>query len=161
VFARDVLFVGGTGLGVLMAASGLGAVCGALFVAARGSKMDRHRVMLIGLVCFGASLIVFAVSPWLWVSAGMLTAAGFSQQVYMALNNTLIQEDVDPEYRGRVVSTLFLNRGFVPMGTILAGFGSDAFGAPVTVSAMAGVLVLLAVVAARLRPEESPARAGA
>lgn len=145
VFARDVLEVGGTGLRLLTACSGFGAVCGALFVAARGARMNRHRLMSIGLVCFGLSLMTFSFSPWFWVSAGMLTTAGFSQQVYMALNNTLIQEDVDPEYRGRVISTLFLNRGFVPLGTMMAGFGADAFGAPLTVGGMAAVLVLLAL----------------
>ncbi len=150
VFARDVLKVGGTGLGLLTACSGFGAVCGALFVAARGARMNRQRLMLIGLVCFGVSLISFSLSPWFWVSASMLTAAGFSQQVYMAVNNTLIQEDVDPEYRGRVLSTLFLNRGFVPLGTMMAGFGADVFGAPLTIGAMASVLVLLALGAARL-----------
>jgi len=150
VFARDVLKVGGTGLGLLTACFGFGAVCGALFVAARGARMNRQRLMLIGLVCFGVSLISFSLSPWFWVSASMLTAAGFSQQVYMAVNNTLIQEDVDPEYRGRVLSTLFLNRGFVPLGTMMAGFGADVFGAPLTIGAMASVLVLLALGAARL-----------
>jgi len=143
--------VGGTGLGLLTASSGVGAVCGALFVAARGATMNRKRLMLVGLVCFGLSLMVFSMSPWLWLSVGMLTATGFSQQVYMAVNNSLIQEDVDPEYRGRVLSTLFLNRGFVPLGTMMAGFGSDAFGAPLTIGAMASVLVILALGATRLR----------
>jgi MFS family permease len=149
VFAKDVLEVGGTGLGLLTAASGVGAVCGALFVAARGAQMDRTRLMLVGLVCFGASLMVFSMSSWLWVSIAMLAATGFSQQTYMASNNSLIQEDVDPEYRGRVLSTLFLNRGFVPLGTMIAGFGADAFGAPATIGVMASVLVVLAILAAR------------
>ena len=77
----------------------------------------------------------------------MLTGVGFSQQMYMALNNALIQEEVDPEFRGRVVSTLFLNRGMVPLGTMMAGFGTDIFGPRVTVAAMAAVLVVLAFAA--------------
>lgn len=145
VFASDVLRVGTSGLGLLMACSGAGAVCGALFIASRGAKRGRRRLMRIGLIAFGATLLVFSLSPWLWLSAGTLLAVGFSQQVYNAQNNALVQEEVDPEYRGRVVSTLFLNRGLVPLGTAVAGFGTDLWGAPVTLGTMAGLLVLLAV----------------
>ena len=145
VFASDVLRVGTSGLGLLMACSGAGAVCGALFIASRGAKGGRRRRMRIGLIAFGVTLLVFSLSPWLWLSAGTLLAVGFSQQVYNAQNNALVQEEVDPEYRGRVVSTLFLNRGLVPLGTALAGFGTDLWGAPVTLGTMALLLVLLAV----------------
>jgi MFS family permease len=151
VFASDVLDVGSAGLGLLTAASAVGAVIGALWVAARGGKSDRQRLMIIGLIGFGVFLIAFAFSTWLWVSILMLTGVGFSQQMYMALNNALIQEQADPEYRGRVVSTLFLNRGMVPLGTIMAGFGADFFGPQLTVAAMATVLVVLAIHAGRFQ----------
>jgi MFS family permease len=145
VFASDVLGVGSSGLGLLMACSGAGAVCGALFIASRGAKRGRRRLMRIGLIGFGATLLIFALSPWAWLSAGTLVAVGFSQQVYNAQNNALVQEEVDPEYRGRVVSTLFLNRGLVPLGTAIAGFGTDLWGAQVTLGTMAVLLLLLAV----------------
>jgi len=145
VFASDVLEVGSSGLGMLMACSGAGAVCGALFIASRGAKRGRRRLMRIGLIGFGVTLLVFSLSPWLWLSAGTLLAVGFSQQVYNAQNNALVQEEVDPEYRGRVVSTLFLNRGLVPLGTAIAGFGTDLWGAQITLGTMAALMVLLAV----------------
>jgi MFS family permease len=162
VFASDVLEVGASGLGLLTACSGVGAVSGALFVASRSATAGRRRLMLWGLVGFGVALIAFAVSHWLWLSAAMLIGVGFFQQLYMSLNNTLIQEDVDEEYRGRVLSTLFLNRGMVPLGTMLAGFGADAFGAQLTTGAMAGVLVLMALWAActRRRPAAEVVPAG-
>jgi len=146
VFASDVLSVGGSGLGLLTACSGIGAVCGALFIGSRGAKRGRRRVMRIGLIGFGAALLAFALSPSLWLSAGTLMAVGFSQQVYMAQNNALIQEDVDPEFRGRVLSTLFLNRGLVPLGTVIAGFGTDLIGAQTTLALMAALMLVLALV---------------
>jgi hypothetical protein len=91
------------------------------------------------------ALLVFALSPWFCLSAGSLVAVGFSQQVYNAQNNALIQEDVDPEYRGRVLSTLFLNRGLIPLGTVFAGFGTDLVGAPATMAMMAVLLLVMAV----------------
>jgi len=156
VFASDVLEIGSTGLGLLMACSGAGAVCGALFIASRGSKRGRRRIMRIGLILYGVTLLAFSLSPWLWLSAGMLLAVGFSQQVYNAQNNALVQEEVDPEYRGRVVSTLFLNRGLVPLGTALAGFGTDLWGAPVTMATMAVLMLLLAVFVTGRRLTASP-----
>lgn len=152
VFARDVLEVGAQGLGLLTAASGAGAVLGALWVAAQHGEMQRGRAMLAGLVAFGLLLMVFAASPWLGLSLVALVGVGAAQQVYMSMNNTLVQITVDEEYRGRVVSILFLNRGMVPMGTILAGFGTALIGAPLTIGAMAASLVLLALLAARFAP---------
>ncbi len=149
VFASDVLHVGSGGLGLLTACTGAGAVGGALFVASRDETVRPYRLMLTGLVAFGLTLIGFAVSPWVWLSVPALVAVGFSQQSFLAVNNTLIQQDVDEEYRGRVVSTLFLSRSMVPLGTMLAGFGTAAFGVQATVAAMATVLVVLALLAAR------------
>ena len=70
----------------------------------------------------------------------------------MASNNALIQTYVDEEYRGRVTSTLFLNRSMVPLGTMLAGFGTAAFGVQATVAVMAGTLLVLAFIVRRFAP---------
>jgi MFS family permease len=142
VFAQDILGAGGAGLSILTASTGLGALVGALIVAGAALR-QRRRVMMVALIGFGVSLIGFSFSHWLWASAIALAAAGLSQQVYMSLNNTLIQESVDDAYRGRVLSTMFLNRGMVPMGSMLAGFGTSLAGAPVTIGAMAALLVLM------------------
>ena len=152
VFAKDVLEVGGDGLGLLTACSGAGAVCGAIFVASRGPVPGRRRLMLFGLVVFGVALSAFAFSPWLWLSAATLLGVGFGQQMFMAFNNSIIQEEVDPEFRGRVVSTLFMNRGLVPLGTIIAGVGTDLVGAPLTLGIMGIFLCVLALVAGSVGP---------
>jgi MFS family permease len=152
VFARDVLKVGGGGLGLLTACSGAGAMLGALTVASLRGARRRGRLMLAGLVGFGLALLLFSASPWLWLSLPALMAVGASQQVYNATNNTLIQVYVDEEYRGRVTSTLFLNRGMVPLGTLMAGFGTAAFGPQITMGAMAAVLIAMALLAMRFAP---------
>lgn len=149
VFASDVLKIGGGGLGLLSASAGFGATAGALFVASSSRSTGRVPFMLMALIAFGASLSVFAVSQWLWLSFTALIAVGFSQQAYMATNNTLIQTYVDKDYRGRVLSTLFLNRSMVPLGTMLAGFGTEVIGAPAIVGGMGAALVAVALVAGR------------
>ena len=93
------------------------------------------------------------MSPWFWLSIVALIAVGAGQQVYMASNNALIQTNVEEEFRGRIVSTLFLNRSMVPLGTVLAGFGTQVFGVQTTVAAMAAGLLLLALTVSRLAPD--------
>ena len=152
VFASDVLHVGGGGLGLLTACSGIGAVSGALWVAANAHRVRLGRLMFVGLVGFGAWLIVFAVSPWFWLSVVALMGVGACQQIYMASNNALIQTHVEEEFRGRIVSTLFLNRSMVPLGTVMAGIGTQFVGVQATSAAMATGLLLLAVTAAWFAP---------
>jgi MFS transporter, DHA1 family, staphyloferrin A biosynthesis exporter len=149
VFARDVLDAGGDGLGLLTASAGAGAVVGAIFVASRGARAGRRQHMLIGLVIFGGMLALFASSSWLWLSSLLLLGVGFGHQMFMALNNSIVQEEVDPEFRGRVVSTLFMNRGLVPLGTMLAGIGTDLIGVQATMGIM-GIMLCLLAMAARL-----------
>ena len=152
VFASDVLEVGGGGLGLLTACSGVGAVVGALWVAGKAQRMPLGRVMVFGMMAFGAVLIVFSLSSWFWVSVVAVMAVGAAQQIYMASNNALIQTHVEEEYRGRVLSTLFLNRGLVPLGTVIAGFGTSLFGVQATMAGMAGLLLVLALGVDRLAP---------
>lgn len=152
VFASDVLQVGGGGLGLLTACTGIGAVMGALWVAGNAHRVRLGRLMLYGLMAFGATLVIFSLSPWFWISVVALIGVGIGQQVYMASNNALIQTNVEEEYRGRIVSTLFLNRSMVPLGTIVAGFGTALFGVQATVATMAALLLLVAIAVSRLAP---------
>jgi MFS family permease len=149
VFASDVLHVGGGGLGLLTACSGIGAVSGALWVATNAQRVRLSHLMLVGMVSFGATICVFSLSSWFWLSVVMLLAVGASQQIYMASNNALIQTAVEEQYRGRVLSTLFLNRGMVPLGTMIAGIGTSIFGVQATLATMGGALLLIALVVMR------------
>ena len=56
------------------------------------------------------------------------------------------------EFRGRIISTPFLNRSMVPLGTVLAGLGTQLFGVQATIAVMAGSLLLLALTVTRLAP---------
>ncbi len=152
VFASDVLQVGGGGLGLLTACSGVGAVTGALGVASQAHRVKLGRLMLVGMLSFGASLVIFSLSGWFWLSFAALLWVGASQQIYMASNNALIQTSVEEEYRGRVLSTLFLNRGMVPLGTMVAGFGTSLFGVQATMASMGGALLVLALLVVWLSP---------
>jgi MFS family permease len=134
VFADEILGGGPHTLGFLMGASGLGALSGALWLTTRKSVIGLGRVILVNTVVFGAGLIGFALSRWLWLSLVFMTIAGFGMMAQMASTNTVIQTIVDEEKRGRVMSfytMAFL--GTAPFGSLLAGWLSTRIGAPNTV----------------------------
>jgi MFS family permease len=147
VFSKDVFHAGGGGLGIMTSMAALGAVIGALVVASVRQSKNFHKQMMAGLIMFGAMLIVFSLVPSLWLGVPVLLLVGFSNQTYQTSNNTLIQMNVEPEYRGRILSLLFLRRGLLPLGTVLSGALAAQFGAQFAVGSMAAALLLISVLA--------------
>jgi MFS family permease len=145
VFAEEVLHSGPRGLGLLMAATGCGSLCGALLLAARAESRGIGRFAYFGMLCFGASLVLFAQSRFFWLSALLLVPVGFSMIVSMAAANTMLQTLCPDELRGRVMalySMVFM--GMAPFGALLSGSLAHLIGAPATVTAggVACILVL-------------------
>jgi MFS family permease len=146
VFADEILGGGPHTLGLLMGASGLGAMSGALWLTTRKSVVGLGRVILVNTIVFGAGLMGFALSRWLWVSLVFMTIAGFGMMVLMASTNTVIQTIVDEEKRGRVMSFYTMSfLGTAPFGSLLAGWLSTRIGAPQTVL-LSGVLCVATAV---------------
>jgi len=142
--AHDALKLDGSGFGILTAATGVGAVTGALYVASLGPKARKGMLMMVGLLAFGGTILVFALSSIFALSIVAMVGIGVTQQIYLASNNTLLQLHAEDEYRGRVLSMLFLSRGTVPLGTALCGFLSTFIGIQYALASMAAVLLLIA-----------------
>jgi MFS family permease len=133
VFAQEVLQGGPNTLGLLMAASGVGAVTGAAYLAARKSVLGLGRVIPLMSALFGAGLIAFSFSRVIWLSLILMVVTGLGFMVQMATSNTLIQTIVDEDKRGRVMSFYTMAfMGTAPFGSLLAGSLADRIGAPHT-----------------------------
>ena len=133
VFAKDILHGGPQTLGFLMAASGVGAVTGALYLASRRSILGLIRIISIASGVFGIGLIAFSLSHILWLSLLLLIVVGFGMMVQMASSNTVIQTMVDDDKRGRVMSFFMMSMmGMAPFGSLLAGFLASKIGASST-----------------------------
>ena len=152
VFARDVLAIGAAGLGVLTSAVAVGAFVGGLSLASLASSAPRGKIMLVALTSFGALLIAFSYSSWPPLSVALLVGVGAMFTSYNASNNALLQLIVPDEFRGRIVSTLFINRGLVPLGTALAGTLAVLIGIQLTVASMAAIVTLLGILALTMAP---------
>jgi MFS family permease len=122
-------------LGFLMAASGIGALCGTLYLASRKSVVGLGRVIVLASAGFGFGLILFSRSQSFWLSFAILVPTGLGMMVQMAASNTVLQTLVDEDKRGRVMSFFTMAFfGTVPFGSLFAGFMADRFGAPTTIA---------------------------
>lgn len=144
VFARDILGIGAEGLGLLMAASGLGAVAGALLVAGRRRTEGTGSGLTRLTVAYGAVIVAIAVSRTLVVTLPLLFVAGLLGSSFMSGNNALMQHRISDDIRGRVMGVYLLTWGLMPLGALPMGLLADVVGAPVAVAAGAIVSSLLA-----------------
>ena len=133
IFASTVLHGGPHTLGFLMAATGVGALLGAVFLASRRSVLGLGRVVPLMSGLFGAGLIGFSLSRSLWLSLLLLLVTGIGFMVQMAASNTLLQTLVEDDKRGRVMSFYTMAiMGVTPFGSLLAGALAHRMGAPRT-----------------------------
>lgn len=142
IFAEDILGTGARGLGILMGATGIGALVGSITLATRKTVIGLGRWVARAAISFGIALILFSFSRSFFLSVAVLLPVGFSMIVSMASSNTLIQSMVPDEIRGRVMavySMVFM--GGAPLGALLAGSLAQSIGAPATVAA-GGVLTI-------------------
>jgi MFS family permease len=145
-FAVDVLHVGETGLGLLNAAIGVGALIAALTVASLSHSRYKVWQLGVGSVLFPLALIGFACSRSMSLAMIFLALVGFAFISQAATSNTLIQTVVPDELRGRVMgvySLLFF--GTAPFGSLLAGAVAQA--SSPTIAVVAGALISLAFAA--------------
>ena len=150
VFARDVLDLGSTGLGILLAAIGLGTVGGALSVARSATLRERKGVQLAMAVAFGVLIVAFSLTSFVPLAAVFLFGAGWVSAVFLALNQTAVQMSVDDDVRGRVLSISLVAWGMLPLGQLLVGGLANAMGTAnaMIVSCVIGI-VLVGVIAVR------------
>ena len=144
VMAADVLDGGANTLGVLMTATGLGALLGSVYLASRHTVLGLGKRIAQASMLFGLALMAFAASTNLWLSLALLPLTGAGFIVTLAATNTVVQTVVPEPLRGRVMSfytVAFL--GTAPIGSLFAGLAAERIGAPATI-AIGGAACLMA-----------------
>ena len=143
-FVAEALHGGPKTLGLLMTASGAGALAGGIFLAARKSVVGLGRVVMYATIGFGAGLIGFAFATTQWHALAVLPIVGAGFVVQMAATNTVLQTLVDDHLRGRVMAFYTMAFfGTAPIGSLVAGVAADRFGARTTI-AFSGVCCVAA-----------------
>ncbi len=120
--------------GLLQSARGLGALIGALTIAALGRFPFKGRVFTVGTFLFPVFLFIFATTrqlPWALLT---LVLTGFFLVASMNLSNALIQALVPDHLRGRVMAMyMFMFFGFMPIGGLFTGAVAEHVGEPASV----------------------------
>jgi MFS family permease len=157
IFADKILHGGARGYGLLMGASGVGALAGAILLANRSRIRGLGNWIAIGSICYAVALILFAFSRSFAVSAFLLVIVGLSMMLQMGGSNTLIQAMIPDSLRGRVMSVYsMMLMGMAPLGALLAGGLEARWGAPATVAAGGFACLLSACVYQFARPALRP-----
>ena len=122
VYAKDILKGGPDTLGMLMAASGFGALFAALYLANRKSVLGLGDRMVAG--CFAAAFAsgAFAYNHLLWVALPLLVVSGCGTIIVVTSSNILLQSLVPDNLRGQVMALYSMSfLGILPVASLVAG----------------------------------------
>jgi len=142
VFSDQVWQVGERGFGIMMAATGVGGVIGAVWIARRGENPARLRLMLFSALAFAIFLGLFCLSDNFYLALIPLLVANIFANACQTLNNTSVQLLVDDAVRGRVSSFMMMSFGLTPLGVLPMAYAAQQLGAPQAVlGACVGLLI--------------------
>jgi MFS family permease len=153
LFAKNVYGWGETGLSLMMGTAGAGALTGALALAYLGDFPRKGWLLLASVFVGGACIMGFAVAGRLAIALPLLFGVGYSMVSFFAVGNTLLQQLVTDEMRGRVMSMWLLTFiGTMPFGSFLSGTSADRFGPRPTLAVCGLVMLLFAIAVGALNP---------
>ena len=153
VFARDVLAIGPSGLGVLIGASGAGAIAVTLSLATVRDFRHRGLMVLLGALLFGIVLILFSLSRQFLPSLLLLGVGGGMGAMYQTTHNVLLQTMIPDELRGRITGMYLLVWGLLPFGSLWMGTIADLVGAPLAIGFGGAVCALFSIGWGVIRPD--------
>ena len=159
IYAKDILELGPTGLGLLRAAPGIGAVIMIGWLTTFPVKDHAGIILFVTVALFGLTTAVFGVSTIAWVSILALMLVGAFDMISVYIREILLQLWTPDKVRGRVnaVNSIFLGASN-ELGEFRAGFMAAAYGAILTVTGGGIAAMGVAAIWAKMFPELRKAR---
>ena len=151
-FAKDVLGVGASGAGWLIAGTGIGSLLGSLLLASLGNARHKNWLLLGMILTFDLTLLAFAWSSWFWVSWVILLFVGMGFTGYISMGTIVLQLTVPPELLGRVMSLWLLGAAFHYMGALPLGVLADVASWPISIATGATIFLFVIIVLGLWRP---------
>jgi len=144
VVARDLLHLGASGYGVLLACVGVGGVTGALTLASVGDRFPRRKLLFGASLAYALLLILFSLVRAPWLASSLLLAVGFTMIMNNALSNALLQHLVPDALRGRLMAaySLVVVGLSQVVGSFLAGAVARAVGADWAIGGGGAIMML-------------------
>jgi MFS transporter, DHA1 family, staphyloferrin A biosynthesis exporter len=129
VFAKDILEVGPDGLGLLMAAPGIGAVFSLIVLGSLQERWSRQSLLWFSAIATPALLILFCFSRHQGLSIMLLGVFGGMQIIFRTVSRLIIQVEAPRELLGRVMSIFLMDQGMRSLGSMVMGAFVAGFGA--------------------------------
>ena len=143
-------------LGLLMAASGIGAVASSTYLALQPAYGRQLRLLTVAPMGVGLLLVALAWSRALSLSLLLLAAMGAAILIAVNTTNALLQQSAPDAWRGRVIGIYSMAfAGTAPIGGLLAGSLAEHVGLPVTLT-LNGLLIVAAGLLGRWRLHNHP-----
>ena len=153
-FVENILHRGADAYGWVNAATGLGAVSGAFFLASRASHGQRGKLLVLTNIFFPLVLIAFSFTSIYPVSLLFAYGLGLGFLVQFTTINTLLQTRVEDEFRGRVMALYTITFfGFAPFGNLLIGYLGEKFGLSIAMTLFAVCSLILSRLVLTKTPE--------
>lgn len=143
VFAKEIFAVGPEGLGLLMAAPGIGAIASLTFLASVGERWNRAWLLWITTTMTPIFLILFCLSPVFWISVVLLGLVGAGQVSFRTISRVIIQVEAPRDLLGRVMSVFNMDQGMRSLGSVVLGVFATIFGASLGLALTAGVSLIV------------------
>ena len=145
--AKNYLHVGSSGYGWLQTGVGVGSLISALVVASLADVKRKGAIASVALLTYMTMILAFSFSRIYALSLGLLMVAGLGLVVFSTFNQTLLQLNVENEFRGRVLSLYTMAQGLNPFGGLLMGFIAEQYlGAPHAIALFCSVALVLALI---------------
>ncbi|MEI7474352.1 MAG: MFS transporter [bacterium] len=143
--AKDLFHKGEKGYAMLASANGVGSLIGALIIAYIGGSAKKKYLINGGIFVFAITLILLALTTNFYLALLFLCISGIGIVSYFSATTTIIQQNVDDEYRGRVMGIWALVfGGMVPLGNLFGGVVAQYIGIKITLIICALVCMLFA-----------------
>ena len=146
VYAKEILNIGPTGLGLLRGSFAAGNVLGGIGLIFFGGVKNQIRLLRTASLGLSMCLILFSHSFWLPLSVISLILTGVATMIFRSIGLSVIHLNIPNEFRGRVMGLYHMELGFRSLGALLLGSLGSIAGVPVAVatgSALFGLISLL------------------
>lgn len=142
VIATNIYHINASGLGLLYACAGIGALLGAFIISAFSHKFNYWSIIISGNIFFAFSLLIFTFMTNVYAAAVFLFLIGLGIVSQFSMMNTVIQNSIDDHMRGRVMAIYTISFiGLAPIGNFEIGLMAEKFGTEFAIRLNAFVLV--------------------
>lgn len=143
IFARDVLGTDSAGLGMLMAAFGIGALIGSTIFASMRNLRSAGKLLILSVIAWHATMLAFAASHSFCLSMSILLLTGMAFSSTQVLMLTVILRTTMPDFRGRILGMRSMAIYAYSFGSLNSGAIAGAWSAPLaaTINGVVGIVL--------------------